>query len=41
MTIDLSCVVVNILYSLQSVADEEVFLPSDEIWVYDLEAGIW
>lgn len=33
--------VVNMFYSFQSVADEEVFLPNDEIWVYDLEAGIW
>ncbi|XP_016533759.1 kelch domain-containing protein 1 [Poecilia formosa] len=24
-----------------SIADEEVFIPSDEIWVYDLEGGIW
>uniref|UniRef100_A0A3B3U8H7 Kelch domain containing 1 n=1 Tax=Poecilia latipinna TaxID=48699 RepID=A0A3B3U8H7_9TELE len=22
-------------------ANEEVFIPSDEIWVYDLEGGIW
>ncbi len=29
------------LYSLQSVADDEVFLPNDEIWVYDLERGVW
>ncbi|KAI3367188.1 hypothetical protein L3Q82_008243 [Scortum barcoo] len=24
-----------------SVADDEVFLPNDEIWVYDLEQGVW
>ncbi|XP_076834894.1 kelch domain-containing protein 1 isoform X2 [Brachyhypopomus gauderio] len=24
-----------------SVADHEVFLPNDEIWVYDLENGLW
>ncbi|XP_034419453.1 kelch domain-containing protein 1 isoform X2 [Cyclopterus lumpus] len=24
-----------------SIADEEVFLPNDEIWVYDLERGAW
>lgn len=24
-----------------SVAEEEVFLPNDEIWVYELDAGIW
>lgn len=29
------------LCSFQSVADDEVFLPNDEIWVYDLEQGVW
>ena len=29
------------LYSLQSIADDEIFLPNDEIWVYDLEQGLW
>ncbi|XP_072546615.1 kelch domain-containing protein 1 isoform X2 [Salminus brasiliensis] len=24
-----------------SVADREVFLPNDEIWLYDLESGLW
>uniref|UniRef100_A0A672HC93 Kelch domain-containing protein 1-like n=1 Tax=Salarias fasciatus TaxID=181472 RepID=A0A672HC93_SALFA len=24
-----------------SIAEDEVFLPSDEIWVYDLEGGTW
>ncbi|XP_056914808.1 kelch domain-containing protein 1-like isoform X2 [Takifugu flavidus] len=24
-----------------SVADDEVFLPNNEIWVYDLEGGVW
>uniref|UniRef100_A0A8C9SCM5 Kelch domain-containing protein 1-like n=1 Tax=Scleropages formosus TaxID=113540 RepID=A0A8C9SCM5_SCLFO len=24
-----------------AVGDEEVFLPSDEIWLYDTESGIW
>nr|XP_020481714.1 kelch domain-containing protein 1-like isoform X2 [Labrus bergylta] len=24
-----------------SVADDEVFLPNDEIWAYDLEQGSW
>uniref|UniRef100_A0A8C9Z6L1 Kelch domain containing 1 n=1 Tax=Sander lucioperca TaxID=283035 RepID=A0A8C9Z6L1_SANLU len=24
-----------------SIADNEVFLPNDEIWVYDLERGVW
>uniref|UniRef100_A0AAR2LKU3 Kelch domain containing 1 n=1 Tax=Pygocentrus nattereri TaxID=42514 RepID=A0AAR2LKU3_PYGNA len=24
-----------------SVADHEVFLPNDEIWLYDLESGLW
>lgn len=28
-------------FVFQSVADDEVFLPSDEIWVYDLEQGLW
>uniref|UniRef100_A0A7N8Y4S6 Kelch domain containing 1 n=1 Tax=Mastacembelus armatus TaxID=205130 RepID=A0A7N8Y4S6_9TELE len=34
----------NLLYvwgGYMSVADEEVFLPNDEIWVYDLERGVW
>lgn len=34
----------NLLYvwgGYMSVADDEVFLPSDEIWVYDLEQGLW
>ncbi|KAF7201623.1 kelch domain-containing protein 1 [Nothobranchius furzeri] len=34
----------NLLYvwgGYMSVGDEEIFLPSDEIWVYDLERGIW
>lgn len=26
---------------LQSIADDEVFLPNDEIWLYDLERGVW
>ncbi len=26
--------------SLQSVADREVFLPNDEIWLYDLQSGL-
>lgn len=34
-------IVKDMLYSLQSVADDEVFLPNDEIWVYDLERGVW
>lgn len=34
-------IVIDMLCSLQSIADEEVFLPSDEIWVYDLERGVW
>lgn len=29
------------LYSLQSIADDEVFLRNDEIWLYDLEQGVW
>lgn len=24
-----------------SVADHEVFLPNDELWLYDLETGVW
>ncbi|XP_061552514.1 kelch domain-containing protein 1-like isoform X1 [Phycodurus eques] len=24
-----------------SVADDEVFLPNDELWIYDLEQGVW
>uniref|UniRef100_A0A667ZE71 Kelch domain containing 1 n=1 Tax=Myripristis murdjan TaxID=586833 RepID=A0A667ZE71_9TELE len=24
-----------------SIADDEVFLPNDEVWVYDLERGVW
>ncbi|XP_064185979.1 kelch domain-containing protein 1 isoform X4 [Anguilla rostrata] len=24
-----------------SIADDEVFLPNDEIWLYDIESGIW
>ncbi|KAM3871214.1 kelch domain-containing protein 1 [Diretmus argenteus] len=24
-----------------SVADDEVFLPNDEIWLYDLQRGVW
>ncbi|XP_050989768.1 kelch domain-containing protein 1 isoform X1 [Labeo rohita] len=24
-----------------SVADHEVFLPNDELWLYDLESGLW
>lgn len=34
----------NLLYvwgGYMSVADEEVFLPNEEIWVYELDAGIW
>lgn len=34
----------NLLYvwgGYMSVADDEVFLPNDEIWVYDLEQGVW
>uniref|UniRef100_A0A8B9L9A1 Kelch domain containing 1 n=1 Tax=Astyanax mexicanus TaxID=7994 RepID=A0A8B9L9A1_ASTMX len=35
----------NCYYALfiipQSVADHEVFLPNDEIWLYDLESGLW
>ncbi|XP_034015883.1 kelch domain-containing protein 1-like [Thalassophryne amazonica] len=34
----------NLLYvwgGYMSIADNEVFLPSDEIWVYDLERGVW
>uniref|UniRef100_A0A3Q4I3X1 Kelch domain-containing protein 1-like n=1 Tax=Neolamprologus brichardi TaxID=32507 RepID=A0A3Q4I3X1_NEOBR len=34
----------NLLYvwgGYMSVAEEEVFLPNDEIWVYELDAGIW
>ncbi|XP_007258952.3 kelch domain-containing protein 1 isoform X1 [Astyanax mexicanus] len=34
----------NILYvwgGYVSVADHEVFLPNDEIWLYDLESGLW
>ncbi len=27
--------------SLQSVADREVFLPNDEIGLYDLQSGLW
>uniref|UniRef100_A0A3Q3MFW2 Kelch domain-containing protein 1-like n=1 Tax=Labrus bergylta TaxID=56723 RepID=A0A3Q3MFW2_9LABR len=30
----------EVLY-FQSVADDEVFLPNDEIWAYDLEQGSW
>ncbi|CAJ1073397.1 kelch domain-containing protein 1-like [Xyrichtys novacula] len=34
----------NLLYvwgGYMSVGDDEVFLPNDEIWVYDLEQGQW
>ncbi|XP_036398651.1 kelch domain-containing protein 1 isoform X2 [Megalops cyprinoides] len=24
-----------------SVADDEIFLPNDEIWLYDIESGVW
>lgn len=34
-------IIIALFYSLQSIADDEVFLPSDEIWVYDLERGVW
>lgn len=39
--IGLERIVIDMLYSLQSIADNEVFLPNDEIWVYDLEQGVW
>ncbi|KAL6478114.1 hypothetical protein MHYP_G00139490 [Metynnis hypsauchen] len=28
-------------WDIQSVADHEVFLPNDEIWLYDLQSGLW
>lgn len=34
----------NLLYvwgGYMSIADDEVFLPNDEIWVYDLQQGVW
>ncbi|XP_062253865.1 kelch domain-containing protein 1-like [Platichthys flesus] len=34
----------NLLYvwgGYVSIANDEVFLPSDEIWVYDLQQGVW
>uniref|UniRef100_A0A3Q3JZA2 Uncharacterized protein n=1 Tax=Monopterus albus TaxID=43700 RepID=A0A3Q3JZA2_MONAL len=34
----------NMLYvwgGYMSVADDEVFLPNDEIWVYDIQRGVW
>ncbi|XP_070775924.1 kelch domain-containing protein 1-like [Enoplosus armatus] len=34
----------NLLYvwgGFRSVAGEDVYLPSDEIWVYDIERGVW
>uniref|UniRef100_A0AAZ3SFE1 Uncharacterized protein n=1 Tax=Oncorhynchus tshawytscha TaxID=74940 RepID=A0AAZ3SFE1_ONCTS len=34
----------NVLYvwgGYVSIADDEVFLPNDEIWLYDLERGVW
>ncbi|XP_056151478.1 kelch domain-containing protein 1 [Lampris incognitus] len=34
----------NLLYvwgGYVSIADDEVFLPNNEIWVYDLEQGVW
>ncbi|KAG7224127.1 hypothetical protein INR49_019862 [Caranx melampygus] len=34
----------NLLYvwgGYMSVADDEVFLPNDEIWAYDLQEGVW
>ncbi|XP_064811744.1 kelch domain-containing protein 1-like isoform X1 [Oncorhynchus masou masou] len=34
----------NVLYvwgGYVSIADDEVFLPNDEIWLYDLESGVW
>lgn len=39
--IGLERIVIDMLYSLQSIAVNEVFLPNDEIWVYDLEQGVW
>ncbi len=35
------CKVMKECVSLQSVADREVFLPNDEIWLYDLQSGLW
>ncbi len=32
------CKVMKECVSLQSVADREVFLPNDEIWLYDLQS---
>ncbi len=34
------CKVMKECVSLQSVADREVFLPTDEIWLYDLQSGL-
>ncbi len=34
------CKVMKECVSLQSVADREVFLPNDEIWLYDLQSGL-
>uniref|UniRef100_A0A3B4USP5 Kelch domain containing 1 n=1 Tax=Seriola dumerili TaxID=41447 RepID=A0A3B4USP5_SERDU len=34
----------NLLYvwgGYMSIADDEVFLPNDEIWAYDLQQGVW
>ena len=39
VTADIDFIVM--LYSLQSIADDEILLPSNEIWVYDLDRGVW
>uniref|UniRef100_A0A3P9A874 Kelch domain containing 1 n=1 Tax=Esox lucius TaxID=8010 RepID=A0A3P9A874_ESOLU len=34
----------NVMYvwgGYVSIADDEVFLPNDEIWLFDLESGVW
>ncbi len=42
---DVRCFVCKVMKEcvslLQSVADREVFLPTDEIWLYDLQSGLW
>ncbi len=40
---DVRCFVCKVMMkcvSLQSVTDREIFLPNDEIWLYDLQSGL-
>lgn len=28
-------------FPLQSIEENEVYLPSDELWIYDMDSGLW